>query len=455
MKQPSPSFDDFDPSATAVTVVAPDPRRGRALRLLGAALLCGLGFGAAHLAGRPSSPEPAARAAVPEHHVALGPPASLLVAATPPEAAQPAAPAAPSTPGPANATTSTDHLPVDLVLCVDVSGSMEELLDACRKQLWDVCNLFARALPTPRLRVALITFGGESAGEENGYVRLVVPFTDELDRVYERLMALSTGGGTELVGRALHVSLDRLDWRRDPRGLSLVFVAGNESADQDTTFSFRAQAQKAAQRQIRVCAVYCGQDEQDADAASYRELARLGGGRYAAIDPGAERSIPTPYDAELARLGREINETYLPFGAHGAARQKAQLLQDENSARSGAATLAARMQIKGSAALYCNRSWDLVDACAEEDFDLAKLPDAALPPALRGKSLAEKRALVEAQRARRKALQDRLRALGAQRDAFVAAERARLQGLEQSLGFALEQAVRSLAKEAGFCFDGC
>ena len=48
---------------------------------------------------------------------------------------------------------------IDLVVCLDVSGSMNGLIDSAKIKLWDVVNELARVKPTPNLRVALYSYG--------------------------------------------------------------------------------------------------------------------------------------------------------------------------------------------------------------------------------------------------------------------------------------------------------
>lgn len=49
--------------------------------------------------------------------------------------------------------------PVDLALCLDTSGSMENLIESAKQHLWSLVNDLALARPQPRLRVALLTYG--------------------------------------------------------------------------------------------------------------------------------------------------------------------------------------------------------------------------------------------------------------------------------------------------------
>jgi hypothetical protein len=341
---------------------------------------------------------------------------------------------------------------VDLVLALDTSGSMEGLLDACRRKLWDLCSQLAQARPEPRLRVALVTFGG-SENADDGYVVVSSDLTEDLDVLYERLMAVRAAGGTELVGRAVHHALTRLSWSEQRGALKLLFVAGNESADQDQEFGFREQAQEALQRDVTVHGVFCGPGA-DGDAASWRELARFGGGEFAAIDhEGGTVSIATPHDEELTRLGIALNTTYLPFGAQGEVACQRQAAQDANTTSSGGASSGASRALWKSSGAYRNGGWDLVDACREEGFSWEGLKEEDLPEAMRGMTPAQRVAHVEALRQERTRIQARIQELNTQRQMFIEAEMAKVQDADRSLDVALLKAVRQQASQRGFSFE--
>lgn len=353
-------------------------------------------------------------------------------------------------PAPATATGSR---PVDVVICLDTSGSMEGLLDACRKKLWDLCSVLAQAQPAPRLRVALFSYGGNEGGED-GHVVLRSGFTEDLDHVYEELMKLQATGGTEYVGRVLRRSLERLDWSQERGALKLIFVAGNESADQDAANPFRQACKDALQQRVVVHAIYCGADQDQGDPGTWREVAQHGGGHYAAIDPnGGTVSIATPFDADMIRLSEALNATYLPFGARGQAACENQGRQDRNSTSLGSSTAAARAQTKASG-VYSNGAWDLVDACGQPEFDWTKLEEGDLPASLRGKSRAEREAVIAALRLQRTAIQAQIQALAKQRQAFIDETlAAAATDTSRSIDAAMARAVRSQAEAVGFRFQ--
>src|SRR5262245_55902717 len=62
--------------------------------------------------------------------------------------------------------------PVDVVIALDTSNSMDNLIDAARRKLWDIVNELAKAKPTPKLRVALISYGNTDYSAEKGWVAI-------------------------------------------------------------------------------------------------------------------------------------------------------------------------------------------------------------------------------------------------------------------------------------------
>ena len=142
--------------------------------------------------------------------------------------------------------------PVDLVIVLDTSGSMEDLLDSARARVWDIVNELGRMTPTPELRVGLVSFGSDdNSSADAGFVVVQSDLTQDLDALYGKLMALETNGGQEMVGWALQAAVDRMSWSPDAKGLRLIFIAGNESAEQGMDrVDFRAVAEAARRRTV-------------------------------------------------------------------------------------------------------------------------------------------------------------------------------------------------------------
>ena len=119
--------------------------------------------------------------------------------------------------------------PIDIVICLDVSGSMNGLIDSAKIQLWNVVNELARIKPTPQLRVGLYAYGANKYDAKKGWVNKEVDLTEDLDEVYKMLNALKTGGGDELVARVTKTAIEDQKWSAEKGALKIVFVCGNEA----------------------------------------------------------------------------------------------------------------------------------------------------------------------------------------------------------------------------------
>jgi hypothetical protein len=209
----------------------------------------------------------------------------------------------------------------------------------------------------------------------------------------------------------------------------------------------------AKQRGIVVNTIHAG-SQAEGLATHWLTGAQLAGGHYLAID--ADRKtvhIAAPQDGRIAELNRKLNETYLPFGSGGREAKERQVAQDARSAGISDALLAKRAAAKASS-LYESSSWDLVDATQQGKVKLEDVKEGELPEELRRVAPAERAALLENKARERNEAQREIRALSAERDAFVAAERSKqpTDGAK-ALDDALIGAVVEQGKSKGFRFE--
>ncbi|MEO0586594.1 MAG: VWA domain-containing protein, partial [Planctomycetota bacterium] len=120
---------------------------------------------------------------------------------------------------PAEAPFAGERAAVDVALLLDTSNSMDGLISQAKTQLWTIVQQFARAKhagQTPTLRVALFEYGNTNLPASEGYLRQVVPLTDDLDALSDALFALTTNGGDEYCGQVINEAVTRLDWSDAP-----------------------------------------------------------------------------------------------------------------------------------------------------------------------------------------------------------------------------------------------
>lgn len=339
---------------------------------------------------------------------------------------------------------------VDLVIALDTSSSMDGLIDSARQKLWDVVNLLAHARPQPILRVGLISYGNDGYDRRVGWVRKDAELTTNLDDVYEKLFALRTNGGSEYVARAVHDATTQMGWDQDQGTLKIIFVAGNEPANQDPQIPVARALGEARAHGIYVNAIYCGSNG-SYEAGGWQQVAALGAGKYAAIDQNRVVVVKTPMDAELARLSGELNKTYVGYGRVAREKEARQAAMDKAAGAAGAPVAASRAAAKAST-LYRNDEWDLVDAQAHGTKDVKKMKAEELPEPMRGMNEQQRAAYLQGKAQERAQLQRRIAELAKQRDAYVAAERKKHAAGPKTFDDAVTSSVRTEAESAGFAF---
>jgi hypothetical protein len=341
---------------------------------------------------------------------------------------------------------------IQIAILLDTSSSMDGLIEQAKSQLWRVVNEFATAKrqgKRPRLEIALYEYGKASLPAGGGYIRQIVPFTRDLDRVSEELFALRTNGGDEYAGMVIRDASRDLAWSKDVADLKIVFIAGNEGFDQGPV-SFRESIAAARQKGIVVNTIYCGNAE-DGIAPLWREGAKIAAGSFTYIDHNSKvATIATPYDAELARLSGELNKTYIGYGRAGADKKMRQAKQDENAASVGQAAAQERAASKAGDG-YDNGDWDLVDA-EKGGKSVAGMKEEELPSEMRGMTADQRKAYVAAKGAERTKIQKRIKELDAQRRQFIAAEQKKAPAGNATLDKAVNDMVHTTAESAGYEF---
>ena len=279
-------------------------------------------------------------------------------------------------------TDDGDSPKIQIAILLDTSNSMDGLINQARTQLWKMVNDFSSAKiagKTPSLEVAVYEYGNSSLPAKEGYIRMVVQMTDDLDRVSEALFALSTNGGQEYCGQVIDVAVRELDWTDCDRDLRCIFIAGNEPFTQGPVDYVKA-CRAATDKSITVSTIHCG-SMATGSATKWGHGAQLADGSYMSIDQNVVSTrIDAPQDKRIAELNVELNRTYIPYGDRkkreaSAARQSA---QDSNARKAAPGAMSSRAMFKSSKN-YKNASWDLVDAVRDGEVKLADLKKDELP----------------------------------------------------------------------------
>ena len=334
---------------------------------------------------------------------------------------------------------------VQIAILLDNSGSMRGLINQARSELWKVVNEFVEAKlgeVRPDLQVAVYHYGNPPATQ-------LVALTDDLDRVSEALFGIPVSGGSEYCGQVIQTATNELKWSESNRDLKLIFIAGNERFTQGPV-NYRDACKAAIAKGIMVNTIHCGPGIPN----GWRDGALLTDGKAMNIDhTQAVVHIEAPQDKQIAKLGVDINKTYIAFGTHGKEGARRQIAQDKNASGSSPASLQQRALAKANA-FYRNSAWDLCDALKEGKVDLAKIKPEDLPENMRKMTPKQRLAFVKQKQEQRVAIQKKVNELNAQRVKYVAEKRkesAEKDG-KDTLDRALITAIRDQATKKSYTF---
>lgn len=341
---------------------------------------------------------------------------------------------------------------IQIALLLDTSSSMDGLIEQAKSQLWRIVNELAAAErygKTPKLEVALFEYGKSAIPEGESYMRMITPFTGDLDRISAELFALTTNGGDEYCGKAIDSATKNLKWESGNASLKLIFIAGNEPFNQGEV-SYLDAGRRAAAKGIIVNTIFCG-DRETGVTTYWKHGADITGGKYINIDQNRRvMNIVAPQDAEIARLNMELNRTYLAYGSAGKEKKMEQEMQDSN-AKSMSAGIASERAASKASVHYRNSSWDIVDAVSDREVDLKTMKAEDLPEEMKGMTPAGREEYVKKLAAKREEIRDKINRLNMERRAFIEKAEKEQNG-DDTLDTAIIKAVREQATEKNFRF---
>jgi hypothetical protein len=312
---------------------------------------------------------------------------------------------------------------IQMAILLDTSSSMRGLINQARSELWSLVNEFIFTKKnglSPEVQVALYEYGKSSLAREEGFIRQILPFTLDLDKVSEELFALATNGGQEYCGWVIKDALEGLQWSNSKDDYKVIFIAGNEPFTQGKV-DFRESCKAAIAKGIIVNTIHCGSVNEGVNG-KWNEGASLADGQYSNIDQNIRvAAIVSPQDRVIIELGAKLNSTYVPYGLLGRSAANRQSAQDMNAGGMGGGSAVERVVTKSSAN-YINIGWDLVDAVKNNKVKLEDLKTEDFPENMRFMSLDEKKAYIDARIKEREELQSQIRKLDSERQQYIAAE---------------------------------
>jgi uncharacterized protein YegL/post-segregation antitoxin (ccd killing protein) len=341
---------------------------------------------------------------------------------------------------------------VEVAFVLDTTGSMGGLIEGAKRKIWSIATAIVDANPDADIRMGLVAY--RDIGDE--YVTKKFELTSDIQDLYASLLELKARGGgdwPESVNEALDTAVNKLKWTDGGDVRRIVFLVGDAPPhmdyEQDTKYPVTLKVAK--QKDIIVNAVLAG-NARDTERV-WRDIAQNGNGRFIPIpqDGGQVVIIETPYDEDIIILQREINGTVIPYGPKSLQKRTEDKTRQLTEVAAAAPSQASEM------ASYLNKRAKISSEAVTGDGDLvadlkagrtsfSAIKDEDLPANLRTMKPEQRMDEVNKQMASRKALNEKLAALVAKRDKYVAAQREKAPPKASSFDRVVEDTLKAQIK---------
>jgi Mg-chelatase subunit ChlD len=335
---------------------------------------------------------------------------------------------------------------VEVVFCLDTTGSMGGLIEGAKAKIWAICNQIANGKPTPDLKVGLVAF--RDKGDE--YITKVFDLSDDLDAIYGHLKKFVAAGGgdtPESVNQALDDSVNKIKWSTDKETLRIIFLVGDAPPHMDykDDVKYPVTCKKACEKAIIINTIQCGTD---AECTKYwKDICLKAEGSYAAIpQEGGVVAVATPFDARLAEINGDLAKSTVVFGDRRKRDEDSKKADEAKALPAPAAAERAAFAGKGGIAA----SYDLIDAIKAKTIKLEDLKKEQLPEEMQKMTLEEQKAHLEKIEKKREELRKEAVDLDKKRADFISKEMAKKKdGGKDSFDNQVLEMLRKQAKKTG------
>src|SRR5262245_40565823 len=191
---------------------------------------------------------------------------------------------------------------VEVVFCLDTTGSMGGLIQGAKDKIWSICNQIVSGKPAPDLKVGLVAYRDKG----DAYITQVHELTGDLDAIHAKLKTFQAQGGgdtPEHVNQGLFDSVHKIKWSEDKKTLRIIFLVGDAPPHMDYTddVKYPETCKEACKKGIINNTIQCGNDSEC--MRTWKDIAVKSEGSYVGIQQdGGVVAVATPFDKRLAEI---------------------------------------------------------------------------------------------------------------------------------------------------------
>lgn len=302
---------------------------------------------------------------------------------------------------------------VNLVFCLDMSGSTNGIIPDFKTKIWEVINGIHKMRPYPNLKIGIIGFSRPSFGKNNGYVKVFTDLTENFDQIAFELNKLkpTIEKGDQFVGAAL-LAAEKMNWSTEPKALRIIYLMGNGTVNAGG-FDYRRTCEDLLKKNIFVNSIYCIQQKMiPKEIAGWKFIADNTGGTFFTykIDHIAPLYRISNDAQTLISLNESFNSTYVYYGPNGKVKMDALTETDKSCLRMGENYFYSRLLYKSSSHFQSGQvEWDLINYIKAKGIKLDMIDKKTLVDSLKTKDTQTLKAIVISRKDERSRLVSEIR----------------------------------------------
>jgi Mg-chelatase subunit ChlD len=324
-------------------------------------------------------------------------------------------------------STKTTEAKVELVFCLDATGSMSGLISTAKEKIWDIVTVMAQQQPAPEIRLGMVFY--RDRGDD--FITKTLQHTTSIDSIYTELLDMEASGGgdsPESVNQALWEAVNDLKWSESPNTYRSVFVVGDCPPHMDYNEQrYEQSCELAIKKRITINTIKLGNSCRDA-IPHFQKMAEATNGTYLHLDQNAsDQIINTPYDDSIRKVSIKIDESRLYYGskvekeAMNSKKEMALELYDKASSNAAASRAKYNMSESGKKNIYGRK--ELIEDLKANKIALQDLKAEELPDELKDLSPEAQKIEILRLKKERSRLESELLRLSKKRDAFISEKR--------------------------------
>jgi len=336
----------------------------------------------------------------------------------------------------------TDNKNVEIVFCLDATGSMSGLIGTAKEKIWNIVSELAQSNDVDTLKMGMVFYRDKG----DTFVTKQIVLTNDLDGVYADLMDMTADGGgdtPESLNKALNESVEAMLWSADQKTYRTIFVVGDcpPHMDYRDDVLYTVSCKKAAAKGIAINTIKLGNSCGDA-VSHFKKIAACSNGEFLQLDQNAtDYAIETPYDKEINKVSKKVDDSRLYYGDEdeqlksNAKKTKEMEVYDKASSTANSARAAYKSSKSG------RKSWmgskEIVKDYKEGKVQIDELSEQELPTVLKNKTKEEKEIYMNNLLKERDSSILTLRELNKKRKAYIKEKESERKGVD-SVSFSKE-----------------